>query len=114
MKLVKMIAPLGHRVLLKPDVVEEKSKGGIILHNELTKQEQQAQVVGTVLAIGPTCWADTPTGEPWCKVGDRIVFAKYSGLRLWNPAEGKYRDDLVLINDLDVCGLVTEEEEVNG
>lgn len=113
MKAVKAIKPLGHRVLIQPDDVNQKSKGGIILPDELTKQEKGAQVVGTVLDIGSTCWADSPNGEAWCKVGDRVVFAKYSGMKIWNPVEGKYREDILIVNDLDICALVTEEEEIN-
>lgn len=113
MRVIRSIKPLGHRVLIQPDDVEEKSKGGIILPEELKKQEKGAQVVGTVLDVGSTCWADTPTGEPWCKVGDRVVFAKYSGMKIWNPVEGKYREDILIVNDLDICGLVTEESELN-
>ena len=113
MRVIKSILPLGHRVLIKPDNVEGTSKGGIILPEELKKQEQGAQVVGTVLAIGETCWMDTPSGEPWCQEGDRVVFAKYSGMKIWNPVEGKYREDLLIVNDLDITALITEEEEVN-
>lgn len=111
MKVVKTVEPLGHRVLIKPDFVEEKSKGGIILAHETVKQEQGAQVIGTVLAVGTTCWAEFD--EPWCKVGDRVIFAKYSGMKIWNPVEGKYREDILIVNDLDICGRVTEEEEIN-
>lgn len=113
MKVVKKVIPLGHRVLVKPDFVEEKSKGGIILAQDTVKQEQGAQVIGTVLDIGTTCWIDSGDGTPWCKIGDRVVFAKYSGMKIWNPVEGKYRDDILIVNDLDICGLVAEEEEIN-
>ena len=114
MRVIKKIKPLGHRVIIKPDEVEEKSKGGIILAQDLVKQEKNAQVVGTVQDIGSTCWADTPDGEPWCKIEDVVVFAKYSGMKIWDPVEGKYREDILIVNDLDLCGLVTEWEEVNG
>lgn len=110
MKVVKKVKPLGHRILINPDFVEEKSKGGIYLPQDTVKQEQGAQVIGTVLDVGDTAYAEFDS--PWCKVGDRVVFAKYSGMKIWNPVEGKYREDILLINDLDICGLVTEEEEV--
>lgn len=112
MKVVKKVKPLGHRVLVEPDSIDNKTKGGIILPDEVRKQEAGAQVIGTVLDIGDTCWADSPTGEPWCKVGDRVVFAKYAGMKIWNPIEGKYRDDIILLNDLDITALITEEEEI--
>lgn len=112
MKIVKRIKPLGHRVLVAPDNIETKTKGGIILVDETARQERQAQVIGTVLDIGDTCWADSPTGEPWCKIGDRVVFAKYAGMKIWNPIEGKYREDMLLLNDLDLTAIITEEEDI--
>jgi chaperonin GroES len=112
-KVIKELKPLGHRVLIKPDDVNDTSKGGIYLGEDLKKQEQGAQVIGTVLDIGDTCWLDTPSGEPWCSVGDRVVFAKYSGMKIWNPVEGKYRDDILIVNDLDITALITLEDEVD-
>ena len=111
---MKSVKPLGYRVLIKPDEIEYKTKGGIILADHTVKQEQGAQVVGTVLDIGEDCWADTATGEPWCKVGDRVIFAKYSGMKIWDSLEGKYRDDMLLLNDTDITARITEEEDING
>lgn len=111
MKRVKTIVPLGYRVLVAPDEIEETSKGGIVLAKDLINKEQGAQVVGTVLDIGADCWADT-AGEPWCKVGDRVIFAKYTGMKIWDSVEGKYRNDMLLLNDTDLTARITEEEEV--
>ena len=73
------ITPVGHRVLIKPDVVEHKTESGIIVHTGLTEdRERLAQIRGVVVELGNTAFADQPT--PWCKVGDRITFGKYSGL----------------------------------
>lgn len=95
-------APLGHRVLVLPDSVEEVSAGGIVLAKELTDKEEMAQVRGTIVAIGEGCWKDATISD-WAKVGDRIVFGKYAGL-MWDGADGvKYR----ILNDLDIVGLVT-------
>lgn len=113
MKVIKTIKPLGHRVLVRPDSIEDKTKGGIILPDQTTKQEQGAQAVGTVLDIGDSCWLDTPSGEPWCEVGDRVVYARYSGMKIWDVVTGKFRDDLLLLNDLDITALITEEVEYN-
>lgn len=112
MKRIKAVRPLGHRVLVKPDTTEATTKGGIILPDQITRMEQTAQTAGTVLDIGEGCWLDTPS-EAWCKVGDRVVFAKYAGMRFWDSVEGKFRDDLLLLNDLDITALITEEEEIN-
>ena len=61
------IQPLGERVLVKREEVEETSSGGIILTQ--TYQEKPNQ--GEVRAVG-----DEVTT---LKVGDTIVFGKYAG-----------------------------------
>ena len=93
------IVPVGHRVLLKPEKIEEVSKGGIVIATEsVRKQEQQAQVIGEVIAIGADCWREFDA--PWCKVGDRVTYQKFSGMKLPNDEE------CILINDLDITGVV--------
>jgi chaperonin GroES len=95
--------PLGHRVLVLPDVIEKKTESGIILALDTVGREDMAQIKGTVIAIGDGCWKDTTTSD-WAAPGDRIVFGKYSGL-VWEGSDGqKYR----ILNDLDVVGLITE------
>lgn len=99
--------PLGHRLLVLPDSIEQKTQSGIVLVTETTGREEMAQVKGTLAAVGDGCWKDTPTAN-WAKSGDRIVYGKYAGL-LWEGADGrKYR----ILNDLDVVGLVTKESAI--
>jgi co-chaperonin GroES (HSP10) len=47
-----MIEPCGHRVLIRPELVEEKTAGGIILATSAKEREQQATMRGTVVAVG--------------------------------------------------------------
>lgn len=96
--------PVGARVLVLPTVVEEKSEGGIIINigNDL-KREELAQINGVVVALGNTCYHDQP--EAWCKLGDTIMFGKYSGLFYTGDDEKKYR----IINDLDVVSVRDKE-----
>ena len=70
--------PLGHRVLVKADIVEEKSTGGIYIPQQTRDQEQGGVDKGVVVAIGETAWQDLG-GKPWCKVGDKVVWARYAG-----------------------------------
>ena len=91
------INPKGYRLLVLPDELETKTKSGIITSTAtMAAREELAQVDGIVVAMGPTCF--DKESEPWCKVGDRIIFGKYSGIiRVGN--DGKtYR----LINDENV------------
>lgn len=105
------IVPLGERILIKPEPIEEISKGGIVVTvGDNKKSEQAAQVRGTVLALGAQAYREYD--EPWCKVGDTILYQKYSGMRVPGD-DGKLRDDLLILNDLDITGRVeTETREV--
>jgi len=85
--------------------VEEVSKGGIIIHKGLVEKEQQAQVAGVVLKVGKDCYREYDT--PWCKEGDKVLYQRHAGMRIPNN-EGGYIEDLLLLNDLDVTGLIEE------
>ena len=97
------IVPKGPRVLVLPDAIEKATKSGIITtldHQEMS--QSLAQVDGVVIAMGNTCYHDQP--EPWCAIGDRVIFGKYSGIIREGIDGKKYR----IINDLDVVGTVTK------
>ena len=95
------IHPKGHRDLILPDPVEEVTQSGIILSvGENRDRERLAQLKGTVVELGNTAWLDQPS--PWAKVGDHVIFGKYSGLIYQGNDNKEYR----IINDLDVVALV--------
>lgn len=98
------IHPAGHRVLIKLDVVEEKSEGGIIINSnpDSMKGEQQGVEAGTVVSLGPTAYKDF-TGEAWCKVGDRVNFKRYEGVYKEVDDE-HYR----IVNDEDIFAIIEE------
>lgn len=98
--------PAGHRVLILPDQIETKTASGIITSVGMdVMREEMAQINGLVVALGSTCYEDQ--SEPWCAVGDTVIFAKYAGL-LYDGDDGKkYR----IINDLDVVGVRGESNE---
>ena len=97
------ISPKGHRLLVLPEEVETTTKSGIVVTTATQEfREQLAQVDGIVVAMGNTCYSDQP--EPWCKIGDRIVFGKYSGIIREGKDGKKYR----VINDLDAVAVIEE------
>ena len=101
------IVPVGWRVLVKPKEVAEKSKGGIILTTETNKErEQMANTTGIVIAMGDQCYNDVP--NPWCKVSDKVIFAKYAGLLY----RGKDGDSYRMINDKDVTGVLEADVDL--
>lgn len=103
------VIPCGHRILVKPERVEDtdpaykaaKELGFKFVESNL-KQEQAAIDKGTVIAIGPTAFKDFG-GIAWCKVGDRIAFAKYGG---------KFVDpENLILNDEDVVCVLKEQND---
>lgn len=103
------IVPMDKRVLVKPDTVESKTAGGIILLN--TEKEQMAQLKATVIAVGETAWSEAmhdarnfgveftrPSG------GSRVMIAKYGGIEVKGSDGETYR----LLNDDDVTARLEE------
>ena len=120
------IDPVGRKILVKPDEVEQKSEGGLIVVTDDQKDKyNQAQATGTVIAMGGDVFAHGTEsvfrlveGEmklvekrvdgyanTRVKVGDRIMFAKFGG-REWLGMDGeKYR----VINDEDVTAFIHQD-----
>ena len=70
------IKPLADRVVVQPDAAEEKSEGGIILPDTVQEKPQK----GKIVALGAGKISDS--GElikPEVKVGDKVLYGKYSG-----------------------------------
>ena len=104
-----MIRPVGHRILVQSDIVETKTKSGLVLALD-EKLEVGAKVTGTVLAIGPTAYKHPDLGgDPWCKVGDRVYWAKYAGKRVVDPDDPDTETSkkvLICLNDEDVVAVI--------
>ena len=93
------IRPLQDRILVKRiDESEEKTKGGIIIPDSAKEKPQQAKVV----AVGKGKVGDDGKVTPVdVKVGDTILFGKYSGSEI--KMDGV--DHLILRED-DILGVV--------
>lgn len=71
------LRPLGDRVVVKPVEREERTKSGIVLPDTAKEKPQE----GMIEAVGNGRFIEaTGKREPVdLKVGDRVVYAKYSG-----------------------------------
>jgi len=98
--------PVGYMVLVKPEF-EQMSKGGIDLSARNEQMGIASVDTGVVVDIGPTAWKAYDNGEPWCKIGDTICYARFGGKIIQVPGTG---EKLVLIADGDVR-LVLEESK---
>ena len=94
--------PLHDRVLVRRIEGEEKTKGGLIVPD--TAKEKPSE--GEVIAVGEG--ARTEAGEliPMAvKVGDRILFGKWSGSEV--RLEG---EDLLIMKESDILGIIQGDE----
>lgn len=70
------IRPLADRVVVKPLEETEQMKGGLYIPDTAKEKPQQ----GEVIAVGPGKMSDDGKRlEPELKVGDRVLYGKYSG-----------------------------------
>ena len=69
------LVPLGDRVVLKQLVAEETTKSGIVLPGQSKEKPQQAEVI----AVGPGGMVDGKEVTMNVKVGDQVIYSKYSG-----------------------------------
>ena len=69
------LVPLLDRVVLKQLVAEETTKSGIVLPGQAKEKPQQAEVI----AVGPGGVVDGKEVTMQVKVGDKVIYSKYSG-----------------------------------
>ena len=92
--------PLQDRVLIRRIEEEEKTAGGIIIPD--TAKEKPME--GEVIAAGPGRRGDDGTLHPLdVKVGDRVLFGKWSGTEIKIDGE-----DFVVAKETDIMGVVEE------
>src|SRR5271156_35868 len=90
--------PLGDRVLIKRVEEEQKTKGGIIIPDTAKEKPQEGEVIG----VGPGARDDNGKIQPLdVKVGDRILFGKWSGTEVKLDGE-----DLLIMKESDILGVL--------
>ena len=92
------VKPLADRVVVKPLESPDKTKGGIILPD--TAKEKP--VVGEIDAVGPGKKSDDGNVVPMeLKVGDKILYGKYSGTEV--TLEG---EEYLIMRESDIFGII--------
>ena len=98
------ITPIEYNVVVKPEKVEERTKGGLFLPDQAHDTDQHGHQRGTVDAVGGEAfafenaqkWNDAP------KPGDRVIFIKYAGTLV----QGDDGEDYRVMKDKDVLGVL--------
>jgi chaperonin GroES len=92
------LKPLGGRVIVEPIEQEDITAGGIILPETAKEKPQE----GKILAAGPGDRDDDGKRIPMdVKVGDRVLYAKYSGTEV--KVDGK---KLLILRESDILAIV--------
>ena len=91
------IQPLGDRVLIKPLEAEEKTKGGIILPDTAKEKQQE----GKVMAAGKGRVEDGKVIALEVKVGDKVLYGKYSSTEIKVDGE-----EMLIVKEEDILAIV--------
>ena len=87
------IKPLADRVLVEPAAAETKTSSGIIIPDTAKEKPQK----GKIVAVGP----GTKENPVTVKVGDVVLYGKYSGTELNH--EG---NDYLIMKENDILAII--------
>ena len=91
------LAPLGDRDVLKQLVAEETTKSGIVLPGQSKEKPQQAEVI----AVGPGGVVDGKEVKMEVKVGDQVIYSKYSGTEVKIE-----EDEYIIVKQNDILAIL--------
>jgi chaperonin GroES len=105
--------PVGWKVLVQPNQVKTKTKGGILLPSQAMDNEEYLTAHGTLLRLGELAYRDRQTGESWkgkwpC-AGDRITYGKYAGQKI--IIDGV---KLLILNDDEITSVLPDSANVTA
>ena len=91
------LVPLGDRVVIKQLVAEETTKSGIVIPGQNKEKPQQAEVI----AVGPGGMVEGKEVKMEVKVGDKVIYSKYSG------TEVKLDDEeVIIVKQSDILAII--------
>ncbi|MCR4897140.1 MAG: co-chaperone GroES [Lachnospiraceae bacterium] len=94
------LVPLGDRVVLKQLLAEETTKSGIVLPGQNKEKPQQAEVI----AVGPGTTVDGKKVPMEVKVGDQVIFSKYSGTEVKVD-----EDEFIIVKQGDILAILKKK-----
>ena len=91
------VAPLSDRVVVKPLEEAEQMRGGLYIPDTAKEKPQQ----GEVIAVGPGRTEDGKRVPMEVKVGDKILYGKYSGTEVTIDAV-----QMLILRESDILAVV--------
>ena len=92
------LVPLGDRVVLKHLEAETTTKSGIVLPGQEKEKPQQAEVS----AVGPGGVIDGKEVKMEVKVGDKVIYSKYTGTEVKFDDDEKY----IIVKQSDILAII--------
>lgn len=97
-----MIQPTLDRVAIRPEKIEQKTQGGIIV----STGEKENKNTGVVVAVGPGKYADNGKLIPMgIKPGDKVVFFDQYDV---DGFDTKF-NDVVLLEECDIRAIILDD-----
>jgi chaperonin GroES len=97
---LKQVRPLGDKVIVEVDESPETTKGGIIIPDNA----KEPLTRGIIIAAGPGKVVEETFREVTVKVGERVLFGKYSG----NDIENEDRKPYKIMTEDDLLGVIED------
>ncbi len=93
------LIPLGDKVVIKQLEAETTTKSGIVLPGQEKEKPQQAEVI----AVGPGGMIDGKEVKMEVKVGDKVIYSRYSGTEIKDEDE-----KLIIVKQSDILAIIAE------
>lgn len=91
------VAPLADRVVIKPMEEAEQMRGGLYIPDTAKEKPQQGEIV----AVGPGKFEEGKRVPMEVKVGDKVLYGKYSGTEV--TVDG---DQVLILRESDILAVV--------
>jgi chaperonin GroES len=92
------ISPLSDRVVVKASEDTEQMRGGLYIPDTAKEKPQQ----GEIIAAGPGKYEDGKLVPMTVKVGDKVLYGKYSGTEITLDNE-----QVLILRESDVLAIVS-------
>jgi chaperonin GroES len=91
------VKPLADRVVIKALEETEQMRGGLFIPDTAKEKPQQ----GEIMAVGPGRYEDGKLVPMSLKVGDKVLYGKYSGTEVTIS-----NDQLLILRETDVLAVI--------
>jgi chaperonin GroES len=96
-KTATTVKPLADRVVIKALEETEQMRGGLFIPDTAKEKPQQGEIV----AVGPGRYEDSKLVPMSLKVGDKVLYGKYSGTEVTINNES-----LLILRETDVLAVI--------